>query len=538
MIATALLAATAVGSTGYVVSLERGRATPALAVTMTLVGDRDGETDIDLPTNWAGSDELWRAIGAPTIVGGRLQTDASPKQWRIRHAPGAWLTIRYKVRGGLAGPPDAATYEKARPAIEREWLYIHNEGAIAVPAGRGDLPAQFSIGPTPRGWRLASDLERVGGRTLTANDVGGGVIIGGTALRMMTRRVGAATLRVAVLGRWQFPDANLADRAARLMITENAMLGANAIDYFVPLAPLTGASTGAISFGGSGRTAGFALTSTDNVPIDDISRLLAHEYAHRWFGRGFGPVADGAGPYWFTEGVNDWFAGRAMVRAGLWTRAQWIKALNVLLLRYGASSARYLSDAQLTEHFWTNPDAMQVQYDRGNLIALLLDRALADRGGVMPILRRMRMERSRDDEIERFARLTHATAPGSLATAKRAAAAALDPDALAPCGRIVAVTQPAYDRRFDANAARIVTVASGNAAAAGVRPGMRYIRRIATAYGNSAVPFEAEFEGGGVRRILKWLPEGDTRVTFQQLRPTTLDSAACGLLVAGNDPAA
>ena len=528
--------AAALAPIDYRIAVRAGREAPLVTVTMTFTGDADGETEVALPTRWAGTDGLWRAIGPPIVTGGQRVASGVPERWRFRHAPDARLTLRYEVRDGQPGRPDAATFEKAFPVVERTWLYVHNQGAIAIPTGREAHPARFAIDPPSGGWRLASDLT--GADALTAGAVSKGVVVGGTAMRIETRRVGRATLRVVVLGDWSFTDTDLADRVQRLMMTENAMLAAPETDYLVALAPIAGGrATGAISYGGTGTTAGFAMESTDNVPLAEMTRTLAHEYAHRWFGRGFGPVAEGAGAYWFTEGANDWFAARAMVRSGLWTRADWVTGLNRVLRRYGISTARPLSDAELTRQFWTNPDAMQVQYDRGNLTTLMLDRTLGPAGGLVPILARMARAPAVTPQDAVFAGAVDAARHGAMAAARMSVSAPLPADALAECGRIVDVTEARYDRGFDIDDTRIVTKVRTDAArGAGIRVGMRYMRRLSFEPDTATVPYVAEFGSGNAVRTLRWLPAGSTSVTFQRLDATAIHTPACSALVAGTPP--
>jgi predicted metalloprotease with PDZ domain len=304
-------------------------------------------------------------------------------------------------------------------------------------------------------------------------------------------------------------------------------------DFLVTLIPLTGSATGAISYGGTGTTGGFALEATDNVPHGDFIRTLAHEYGHRWFGKGFGHVDEGAGPYWFTEGVNDWFAASAMVRSGLWATTDWARQLDTVLLRYGTSTARDLDDAALTAQFWTNPDAMQVQYDRGFLAALLLDRRVP----LLPILTGMARQPATVSQEQHFAALVDAVQPGAVAKARTATARPLPADALAACGTLRTVSRPAYDRGFDTDDARTVTAVRTRAAqAAGIRVGMRYLRRIAFEYLDSTVPYVAEFALDGVARTIRWLPAADVTATFQQLDPTAIDTPQCHTLIAPAAP--
>jgi predicted metalloprotease with PDZ domain len=319
-----------------------------------------------------------------------------------------------------------------------------------------------------------------------------------------------------------------------LIATENAMLSAPAMPYFVSLAPLTGSQTGGISYGGSGRMAGFALTSTDNVPIGDIARLLAHEYAHRWFGHGWGPYADGAGDYWFTEGFTDWFASHAMVKSGLWTPEDWREAVNMMLLRYASSTARDLTDAEVTSQFWTNQDAMQVQYDRGNLAATLLDTGLRKRGtSLLTMLSRMgdRHLLPADGEVDR---LNHLAGAVLVAKARGDAAAQPLPHTMfGSCGALMSESQPAYDRGFTVTGDQIVDSVRPESPAwmAGVRSGFRFVRRTLMSPGDASKPYAAEFLDGETVRRLSWLPAGERRVTYQRLPADEIKSALCAAII-------
>lgn len=418
---------------GYRLSIRANDPQPKVTVTLSMRGDADGTTDLDLPNAWAGSDMLWRNITGWRVTGGTISDTDKPEVKRIRHTPGALLTIRYTVTDPDPLPP-GPNYEKALPWIERDWLTLHGEGMIVIPTGGEDRPAHFRWGIVPAGWRVASDLDAPPAG-LTANQVAQGIFVGGRNLRLSERRVGGMPLRFALLGQWGFTDDQLADHTRKVITTENAMLGARAIPFLVTLSPLTNPTGKRVSYGGTGRTAGFALTGTPNMPFRDLPRLLGHEYAHRWF---VGAGGDDAISYWLTEGFNDWFSAQAMLRTGDWDAARWAKELNGVLKRHATSPALDLTPQQRFERFWTDQASGQFPYDEGQLTATILDAQLraAGKPGLLPIIVEINRAGGLGDRPRAEAAIERAL-PGGLARAQamltRAGLATLPVDLL-PCG--------------------------------------------------------------------------------------------------------
>jgi len=419
----------------YRMSITPSAQRPTVTITLTMLGDADGTTDLDLPNQWAGSDRLWRNIGGWRISGGTIGDTGKPEVKRLRHKPGARLTIRYTVTDPEPLPP-GPDYKKALPWIERDWITLHGEGVIVIPTGGEDRPARFRWGKLPTAWRVASDLDSAP-PTLTANQVAQGIFTGGRDLRLIERKVGAAPLRLALLGAWTFTDAELADRVSAMIAAENAMLDARAIPFLVTLTPLANPTGKRLSYGGTGRTAGFALTGTPNMPFRDLPRLLGHEYAHRWF---HNAGDDDANSYWLTEGFNDWFSAQAMLRTGDWDAARWATQLNAVLNRHATSPALALTPQERFDQFWTNQAAEKFPYDEGQLTATILDAQLraAGKPGLLPILAEINRGGGLGDRARAEAAIERAL-PGALARAQalltRDGLANLPADLL-PCGTV------------------------------------------------------------------------------------------------------
>lgn len=435
LLLAAPVAAPAAEPVGYRLSITAADPQPTVTVTITMRGDADGTTDLDLPNTWAGSDTLWRNIGGWRVSGGTIADTDKPVVKRVRHKPGALLTIRYRVTDPDPLPP-GADFHKALPWIERDWVTLHGEGMIVIPTGGEDRPARFRWGAVPKGWRVASDLDTPP-HGLTANQVAQGIFTGGRDLRLVARRVGSTPLRFALLGQWGFTDDQLVDHTQKVIETENAMLGAPAIPFLVTLSPLANPTGKRTSYGGTGRTGGFALTGTPNMPFAGLPQLLGHEYAHRWF---YSPEPDDAARYWLTEGFNDWFSAQAMLRTGDWDAARWAKQFNALLKRHATSSALALTPQQRFERFWTDDAAQQFPYDEGQLTASILDAQLraAGKPGLLPIIAEINRSGGLGDRPRAEAAIEVAL-PGALARVKallmREGLAKLPADLL-PCGTI------------------------------------------------------------------------------------------------------
>lgn len=514
----------------------------AVAVTVRFRGDADGETAIGLPSSWAGSERLHEAVRDLSLEGGTLAETGDPAVRAARHAPGAPLVLTYRIAPLSAADP-APDYQKARPVLRPGWFYIHGEGAIAGPIGRHAAPARFRWAGVPAGWTVASNLDLHPAPSL--NDVGGSIFFGGTDLRVQDREVGGRPLRVAMRGDWPFGDAAFADALARVIAAGNSYLEDEAIPFFVSLAPLTGAEFGMMSSGGTGRPGGFALASTSNRDLDYFLRLLAHEYSHRWFGGSFGPVPrPDSAEFWFTEGFNDFASAQALVRSGVWSPEDYAAELNDVLLRYGVSPARRRANDALAEAFWSDSAAQRMLYDRGHLLALELDAAKPVREALARMAQAAASFPEGETQGARFAR-AHGLDAGRLAAVLAGEPIALAPDLFQACGTVAQVEQPAFATGYKV-ALRdgmpvFDTVEEGSPAwAAGLRPGMRYVRRISARPGDSTVPVVLVVGDEAGERELRWLPQGKDKVRFQRLELGPVagpaERAACRARLAGEGP--
>jgi predicted metalloprotease with PDZ domain len=521
----------------------------SLAVQIRLRGDADGETRIDLPDRWAGTEELWRGLSGFSVTGGTLSGEGAVRT--IRHRPRAPLVLRYVV---ASGPPGIEGGDKARPIVEPGWFFFHGEGVFATPAGREQAPVRFRWGAIPGGWKVASDLDHLMARPGKLADISESVGLGGADVTIVTRQVSGAPLRVAIRGKWDFAPGDLAKLVATIMAAEHALWRDPPEPFLVAMAPLPD-EQGKISSTGTGRGDAFSILSTAGFGLAQATHLIAHEYMHHWVPSLLGGLPEDrpGREFWFSEGFDDYLTGAILLRGGLWSFEDYLADKNTVLARYAASSARAATGEEIAERFWKDENFEQISYDRGHLLALLIDArirsASGGRLGLVDVLRaqskaarpggptgavlfpRALREVTGLDLSAEIARLTVAGQPFLL-----------PPDAFGGCARLVVERRKEFTRGFDIDATAAADMSlrgvdpDGPAYAAGLRDGMRLIRRERGTIGDSAQEIAYRVADAGVERVIAYRPEGKKDFEVQQAVPIlagAAEQARCRILLGG-----
>ncbi|HEX6911032.1 MAG TPA: hypothetical protein VF142_11590, partial [Longimicrobium sp.] len=268
------------------------------------------------------------------------------------------------------------------------------------------------------------------------------------------------------------------------------------------------------------------------------------------------PADDEVSVYWLSEGFSDFYAGRALLRAGLWTPADYVAELNTTLLRNASSPARLATSPEVSARFWSDPNVRQLPYDRGHLLGALLDyrvrRATEGRADLDDVLNETRAIARRRQNAPSPA---HA---GDLFTATLMARFDMDvtgtlalhldggepvflpPDLYGACATVRTVQQPEFTRGFDpaatSRAGNVVAGVdpAGPAYAAGLRDGMRLLRRESGAMGDASVELAYRVDDGGTERVIRYLPAGTGTIAFQRIELTSRGtSPECVRLMSG-----
>ena len=526
---------------------------PAIEMELRFRGDADGETVLHLPDEWAGSQRLWEHAKLLEIQGAQRHSGFYDKPI-LHHRPGAKIRVRYLVVSPYKKDP-GFEYEKARPLIRPDWFFFHGEGVFALPEGRSAAPARFRWRKVPKGWRVASDLDHLAGKPTSAANMIDSVAIGGTGLKVVRREVNGAPLRLAIIGKWTFEADALADTIARIVAAEDAFWGDRSSPFLVAMAPL-GALPSGLSYAGTGRADAFSIASTSAFELAHATRFLAHEYMHSWVPLSLGALPDENQPvdYWFSEGFNDYLAAKVLLRSGLWTLDEFVADKNQTLLRYGTSSAKTTAAADVAELFWTDRDIQQVSYDRGHILAAVLDAEIAagSTGAARSLDQVMRAQRKAAEGSSELATAlfprvllaeTGIDASDRIERHARLGEPLLLPEGLfGDCVRVVTTDRAAFDRGYDADATRLADGVitgvdpAGAAFAAGMRDGMRLIQREGGVIGDSTVELSYRIADEMGERVIRYMPEGKARHQVQQLMihaATDEERARCRTRLAG-----
>jgi len=513
----------------------------ALQVTLRFRADADGQTVLQLPNEWASEKALYRYVRDLRISGAtgyELAVDGGKPDFSKRlltSAARAPITVSYRVVTGFDADPEPGPGNPFKPIIRPQWFFVYGEALFAAPADRDSAHASFHWSGAPRGFGFASDLEHLARlRPGSVGDVIESIVIGGKDLRIYSRQVGGAPLRVAILGQYRFTDQDFAAMAERVLGAENSFWGGHIDPFLIAMAPLK-AKENNQSLGGTGRSDAFALTASTDAELQQFRFLLAHEYFHTWDPRQLGGMYDGArepAAYWFSEGFTDFYTRRLMLRAGVFSLEDFAGEWNDMLKAYDASTARNHTNEQIVTDFWTDYPTQKLPYQRGAMLAAIwnarLLQATGGRVSLDDVMHRMRDLTAADRDAGRERVVTADLFPRIYAEMGgpdlrpdidryivRGETILLPADLWGDCARVETVTRAAFARGWDAEA----TTAAGNvvtglkddspAYRAGIRNGMKIVKREFGEPGDSTVEYGLRIKApDGTETVYRFMPVG------------------------------
>lgn len=354
-------------------------------ISVTFNGDSSGITKLRLPNEWGGQPELYKAITIVKIEpsDAKIADTPDPSIKTITHRPGDSLTVIYELSQDFAGA--LKNDIRYRPVAGREYIHWIGKTVWVLPEWRAETKVKATIEwNVDKTWTLANSFVTGKNRQKFVTDIeklGSAIYVGGD-FRLISTRASGKPLNLAIRGKWDFEDAELAEMARKVIETERDFFSDNSQDYFlVTLVPID-EGPNALSFGGTGLTDSFALFATPNATVARLRSLLAHEYFHNW-----NPVRLGKMPepeqslYWFSEGFTEYYSYQLLYRSGLLTKQEFVDQSNELVREYYMLTTRNEPNERIVKDFWNDRNVGRLPYLRGMMFAMNLNAEIRRNSG-------------------------------------------------------------------------------------------------------------------------------------------------------------
>ena len=430
------------------------------------------------------------------------------------------------------------------------WFHLLGNAWVIEPASRSRMSASVTWSGWPKDWTIASDLQHSKyGVALSLGGVVESVALGGKDVKIIERPISGGRLRLAMRGDWPFTAEALAKDVARVISVQRDFFGDVQGPFLVTLIPIE-APPAWQSVGGTGRSDAFALFSTRGDVEAELGGILGHEHIHSWIpGETFRMPHPEQIDYWISEGFTDFYAWRTQVRGGVWSLETYVATLNDAFREYDNSSVRTWPNAKAAEAFWTLRDAERLPYRRGAFLAMRWDEQLRRQSGgkldfdniIIGMRDQVRAAKSVEDlEDARPALIAMMISRGLDPRADIARyieageVMPMDGDWFNGCVVISTAQVAAFERGWDVEKTAAAGVVAGldpasPAYAAGLRDGMKILKREAGEPGDSRVTYVLRVQDGKAERLIRFQPEGKTK---RELRTARL---AQGLDKAGRE---
>ena len=372
-----------------------------VGVTVALDRPSAKSTVFGVEQSWGGLTNIPAYVDDVRAVNGSEEelevSNVEKNRWKVTHPKGASVRFRYELTRDAEGVEPTPTRLMFAPRIEPERVFLIGPAMLAAPripvGDGGTLNVEFRWTGVPNGWRKITShgTGMESGGEVRLDDLRHVVLYAGEEVRTLERTVGENSVYLAISGEWKFSDKRLADILSEIMAAERDFFGDHSQPYYAVTAlPVDLSDTryaGGSFTGGTGLYQSFAMFMVPDTPLETkkklgLKHLLAHELFHNWNSPGLFDIQERKKEpevYWFTEGFTEHFARLILRDADLITDRQFLNNLNEQLDAYRTNPLREISNAEVAEKFWESTNGRKLAYQRGAVIALMLDRKIRER---------------------------------------------------------------------------------------------------------------------------------------------------------------
>jgi predicted metalloprotease with PDZ domain len=355
-----------------------------LEIDMTLPGETDGNTLIQLPIDNFGTSNMYQAIAGLSVKDATVITVAGKPAHRvINHKPGQTLQIHYT----LSWDPlmSNASY---RPDVSANHFHFFGNQWLVKPASRikDTFQITMSFKDVPGGWKTYSNMQRENnGYSYTGSYWQlSGFIAGGDYL---TKDFTVKDTKLSFIASRHYKNnfEKIAGDLNKIVASQRAFFNDYSQKDFLIL--LTHRSS---QMAGVAITDAFVCLADSANKLLQLYKLLAHETFHAWLpgkAKVVKPEVTQSSFYlfeWFDEGFTEYCSKKMLFTSGIITEADFVDLVNQDLIDLARNPVNNSSFAQVSNSIEKNEfysTYKLLSYQRGALMAFNWDHLIQKRSG-------------------------------------------------------------------------------------------------------------------------------------------------------------
>ena len=368
-------------------------------VKMELGGFPADYTDVKMPV-WAPGSYLVREFAkhvegfqARTGGGQALTVDKLNKNtWRVRHPRQASFSVSYRVY--------AFEMSVRTSFLDADHGYLNGSSVFMYPADNKGLGSTVAVQPAA-GWATVSTALRpaAGGAKFTYKAASYDELadspmeIGNQKVLEFTAN--GTPHQVAMYGPYTVDEAKLLADLKKVCEEAQRVVGQNPLDHYLFIVHNLERGGGGLEHLYSTTLQKSRATWATPAGYQSFLGLVAHEYFHLWNVKRIRPVALGPFNYdqenythmlWVSEGMTEYFAKVINLRAGFFTRDEYLSKLGTsIAATENTPGNRVQSAAESSFDAWiryyrpteNSPNSQVDYYGKGELIGAVLDLSIA-----------------------------------------------------------------------------------------------------------------------------------------------------------------
>lgn len=370
----------------------------ALRITVSFDGASTGKTQLHLPDNYSGQPQLYKAFSQVNSLSDQTTVEKTekPDTYLITYTPGTKVAVSYILSQGWQGPLKYPYFY--RPIIQKNLFYFEGYAGLAYPdvANPDHIICKFSYKGFEADAFIGNSLfanKSSWEGTISLDDLMNSIFCAGN-FRHKTISLGKQKLTIAVTGQYGFSDDMLFSSVTKIITDERKFWNDQGSPFYFTLLMPTDDKD---HYGGTAYTNSFSIFQSPDVTLTGGTlQTISHEYFHTWLGRSLKMPAPQESFKWFSEGFTDYYSLKILFAAGIITKADYEKQLNLKVRIYYLSAKFNTGSDEIVGKYWKSDDWRLLSYGRGLAIALMLDtKIIGNKTGSLDDLMRLLYQKSK-----------------------------------------------------------------------------------------------------------------------------------------------